>query len=213
MEAALLTTLPSPPRSDADDRDVGGVLASVAEAAVAGDLAATREVLEAVGPRVVAVVRRVLGGGHPDVDDIAQESLIALVRALAAFRGECGLEGYAARIAVRTAVAARRQRRRKQERLSELGREDEGRVAPSAEVGASAGRRLAVLRGLLAELPAGQGETLALRVVLGSSIDEIAQTTGVPVNTVRSRLRLAKQAMRARIEADPTLIEKLEIAT
>jgi RNA polymerase sigma-70 factor (ECF subfamily) len=64
---------------------------------------------------------------------------------------------------------------------------------------------------MLAELPAGQGETLALRVVLGSSIKEIAEATQVPVNTVRSRLRLAKEALRKRIEEDPTLAAELEV--
>ena len=58
------------------------------------------------------------------------------------------------------------------------------------------------MRELLAAIPTEQGETLAMRVVLGWSLEEIAAHTRVPVNTVRSRLRLAKEAMRRRIEAD-----------
>ena len=50
-----------------------------------------------------------------------------------------------------------------------------------------------------------------MRVVLGWSLEEIAAHTQVPVNTVRSRLRLAKEAMRRRIEADAALVEALEI--
>jgi RNA polymerase sigma-70 factor (ECF subfamily) len=50
-----------------------------------------------------------------------------------------------------------------------------------------------------------------MRVVLGWSLEEIAAHTRVPVNTVRSRLRLAKEAMRRRIEADSDLVEALEI--
>ncbi len=189
-------------------------LAEITDAAVAGDLAATRQLLEAVGPRVVAVVRRVLGGSHPDVDDVAQESFIAIVRALPAFRGDCNFKGYAARIAVRTAVSARQRQKRKREQLRALQLETDVSVSePSASDRAHANTRLELLRTLLADLPASQGETLALRYVLGSSIKEIAQTLAVPVNTVRSRLRLAKQAMRARIEADPALAEELEITT
>jgi RNA polymerase sigma-70 factor (ECF subfamily) len=208
MEALALTSQPRAAQSDRRDS-----LGDLAHAAVAGDLAATRQVLEAVAPRVVAVVRRVLGGSHPDVDDIAQESFIAIVKALPAFRGDCSLRGYAARIAVRTAVTARKRTARKLEQLRELHQEESlGSRAPSAGDRAHARNRLELLRTLLAELPAGQGETLALRVVLGCSIQEIAQTTDVPVNTVRSRLRLAKQAMRTRIEEDPDIAEALEIA-
>ncbi len=43
-------------------------------------------------------------------------------------------------------------------------------------------------------------------------VQEVADATGVPVNTVRSRMRLAKEALRRRIEADPDLLEMLEVA-
>jgi RNA polymerase sigma factor (sigma-70 family) len=185
-------------------------LGDLCVAACAGDLGAMRRVLDAVAPRVYAVARRVLGPAHDEVEDVAQEALIALVRALPAFRGECPVIGYAARIAVRTAVAARRRQRAgdRGRELAEPGAADDEASAAQTVAGA---RRLALLRELLAELPAGQGETLALRVVLGCSVQEIAVATGAPVNTVRSRLRLAKTALRERIEADPALAEELEV--
>ena len=62
---------------------------------------------------------------------------------------------------------------------------------------------------LLARLPEEQAETLALRVVLGWSLDEIASATGAPTNTVRSRMRLAKDALRKSIEKSPGLFEEL----
>jgi RNA polymerase sigma-70 factor (ECF subfamily) len=184
----------------------------LARAAAGGDLGAMRQVLEAVGPRVLAVVRRLLGPTHADVQDVAQESLIALVRALPAFRGECSAAGYAARIAVRTTVAARNKSRRRQDKIREMA-DDQPTPSASASDTAASSRRLCLLRELLSELPAGQGETLALRVVLGCSIKEIAVSTDVPINTVRSRLRLAKQALRTRIENDPAMADELEITT
>ena len=86
------------------------------ERAVEGDVAAIREILEAVAPRVHAVARRVLGPGDPDTEDVTQEALIALVRALPSFRGEGTVAAFAARIGVRTAVASRNRRRRRAER-------------------------------------------------------------------------------------------------
>ncbi len=75
--------------------------------AAKGDVAATRRLLEAVAPRMMRVVQMVLGGAHADLDDVVQQSLIALVQALPSFRGECEPVHYGTRIAVRTAVAAR----------------------------------------------------------------------------------------------------------
>jgi RNA polymerase sigma-70 factor (ECF subfamily) len=68
-----------------------------------------------------------------------------------------------------------------------------------------------LLRDLLGELPREQMETLALRTLLGCSLEETALSTGVPVNTVRSRVRLAKERLRHRIEADPGLMESLGV--
>lgn len=181
------------------------------ECAVEGDVVAIREILEAVAPRVHAVARRVLGSGDPDAEDVTQEALIALVRALPSFRGEGTVAAFAARIAVRTAVTSRSRKRRRAERRRALEREPFREPRSEATGLLPSSRRLRVLRELLEDLPAGQGETLALRVVLGCSLAEIAASTEVPLNTVRSRLRLAKAAMRRRIEADPALARALEI--
>jgi RNA polymerase sigma-70 factor (ECF subfamily) len=63
----------------------------------------------------------------------------------------------------------------------------------------------------LADLPSEQAEALAMRVVLGWSLKEIAVYGSVPLNTVRSRLRLAKEALRRRIELAPHLASALEV--
>ncbi|MGH7271063.1 MAG: RNA polymerase sigma factor [Polyangiaceae bacterium] len=185
------------PREDAS----GASTMSLAQAAAAGDAAATGQLLRALAPRLGRVVRAVLGGGHPDVDDAFQQSLIGLVQALPAFRGDCEPIGYATIIAVRTALATRKRARVDQ------GRRDDGVDAdaipgagPSQSDEMAANHRKDLLRELLAELPAEQSEALAMRVVLGWSIKEIALHSGAPLNTVRSRLRLAKEAMRSKIE-------------
>jgi RNA polymerase sigma-70 factor (ECF subfamily) len=70
-------------------------------------------------------------------------------------------------------------------------------------------RRTDRLRELLAGIAPEQAETLTLRVVLGWSLPEVAAATGAPLNTVRSRIRLAKEALRSAIERDPRLTEEL----
>lgn len=174
----------------------------------AGDLEATAALVKRVAPRVIAVVRALLGAQSADVEDVVQQSLIAFVQALPAFRGECDPIGYASRIAARTAVTARRRRRAQPEAVaSGLDEEPSGDATPD-EIAAS-GRRAEMLRQLLETLPEEQAECLALRVVLGWTLEEVAAATRVPVNTVRSRVRLAKEAMRRRIEANPILRDEL----
>ncbi|HEX4516880.1 MAG TPA: sigma-70 family RNA polymerase sigma factor, partial [Polyangiaceae bacterium] len=170
-------------------------LLAMALRAAGGDLEATRQVIEAVAPRVVRVVRAIVGPSHAEADDVAQQALIAVVQAMPRFRGECEPASYATRIAVRTAITARRKSRTWVNRhdagveLSELPSKD----APLEEVRAE--RRRVILRDLLDALPEEQADALALKFVMGWTLEEIAAATNVPVNTVRSRMRLAKEAM------------------
>jgi RNA polymerase sigma-70 factor (ECF subfamily) len=68
-----------------------------------------------------------------------------------------------------------------------------------------------VLRSLFEELPDAQSEALVMHVALDLKVWEVAAATGAPVNTVRSRLRLAKAALRLRIESEPALRDALEV--
>jgi RNA polymerase sigma-70 factor (ECF subfamily) len=190
----------------------GQSVVELARTAGAGDSAATARLLRQFAPRLSRVVRAVLGGGHPDVEDAIQQALIGFVHALPAFRGDCDPLGYATVIAVRTAVAARKRSRTEQTRRDD-GIDADGLVEPrpSPSEEAAAQRRKEILRDLLAELPTEQAEALASRVVLGWSLEEIAAHSGAPVNTVRSRLRLAKEALKRKIEADVALLDALEV--
>lgn len=184
----------------------------LARQAGAGDSQATAKLLRMIAPRISRVVRAVLGPAHPDVDDAIQLSLIGLVQALPAFRGECDPAGYATTIAVRTAIGVRKRVKLQRSRV-EADVETEGLVegGPTPGERADAEKRKRLLRDLLAELPEEQAETLAMRVMLGWSREEIAEYTRAPVNTVRSRMRLAKEALKKRIESDPALLAALEV--
>ena len=169
--------------------------------AVAGELDAITELLRQLGPGVARTARVILGSQHPDVDDVVQQALVALVRGLQDYRGEAKLATYAGRIAARAALAARRRVKRQVEVYESYAQEraatEDASVADAASLGLSGS-----LRALLDELVEEQAETLTLRTVLGYSIDEIAESMQVPRNTVKSRLRLAKAALRRLIERD-----------
>jgi RNA polymerase sigma-70 factor (ECF subfamily) len=180
----------------------------LAARAASGDLWAIQALLKAITPLVRRIVAGVLGGGHANFDDVVQQALIAVQHALPAFRGECHPSGYASRIALRIALRARRRNRVEHARREAFARLDLGPDpghAPAAE--AEAGQRRRVLRDLLEELPEEQADALGLRVILGWSLEAVASATGAPLNTVRSRVRLAKEALRRRIEATPELAD------
>jgi RNA polymerase sigma factor (sigma-70 family) len=180
----------------------------LATRAAAGDLAATQELLAYVWPTLTRVASGVLGASHADLDDAVQQSMIALVRALPAFRGECHPAGYASRITLRVALRVRKGSKRdanRRESLNQLGPSEDH--APAVSEAALGARRRELLRELLEDLPEEQAEALTLRVVMGWSLEEVSRASGAPINTVRSRVRLAKEALRARIDALPALAE------
>jgi RNA polymerase sigma-70 factor (ECF subfamily) len=172
---------------------------------------AIERILGAVAPPVLAVTRVVLGPRHPDLEDVVQESLLAIHAAVRRFRGESSFVHYARRIAVRTALAARRRPSLLLGALDEEAAADPMAPAEPAPEALAREERLEAFRVLLDELPVEQAESLAMRIVLGHSLPQIAEATGAPVNTVRSRIRLAKETLRTRIVTDPGLIELFEV--
>lgn len=197
-------------RENGEDRGASSELLELARVAASGDVAATTKLLRIVAPRLAAVVRAILGGGHPDFDDAVQHALIGFVQALPAFRGDCDPSGYGRIIAVRAAIALRKRSRARAVRCDGAVDTDDLAVsAPSPTEATTALRRKELLRDLLAELPPEQAEALAMRVMLGCSLEEVAASSGAPLNTIRSRVRLAKERLKARIERDAALLEML----
>lgn len=183
-------------------------LAEVARAAAAGNAAATRTLLVSLGPHLLRTVRRVLGRGHADVEDVLQESASAVLEALPRFRGESSVLHFACRVALLTAMNARRReltRKRLSLRDDSLGVEQLSSPLPGPDSSLAARAAAALVRDLLDSLPLEQAEALALHCVLGYTVAEIASATNAPQETVRSRLRLAKRALRERAQTDERL--------
>jgi RNA polymerase sigma factor (sigma-70 family) len=188
-------------------------LAPLARAA-ADDPDAAATLVGALCGGMLRIVRKVLGRGHPDVDDVTQDAVIALLAALLTFRGECSVEHFANRVALLTALAARRRARARARTVEpeprsfdELAAETGEHASPLATTVAA--RRRLLVRQLLDELPDVIAESLASHFILGYTVDEIAAASSVPANTVWSRLRLGKQALRRKLQRDAELAEML----
>jgi RNA polymerase sigma factor (sigma-70 family) len=188
-------------------------LLALARAAAVRDATAAATLLNQVGGIVLGTVRQVLGPGHPDVEDVAQEASIAFLGSLGEFRGECSTRRYAQRVALFTALTSRR-RLVAQERLVDPDVPMEAKPAgPEASplVETLAARRRESLRKVLDSLPDVIAEALALHFILGHTVDEIAEATSSPSNTIWSRLRLGKQALRKILSENSELRELFEV--
>lgn len=192
------------------------VLVGLVRRIVAGERRATRALLTAVGPAMLRAIRKVLARSTPDVEDVAQEAMEALIAALPSFRGECTVLHFAWRVAVLTALA----NRRRLDLRAQWSVDVQGSAVTDAAASGPSPAEAVLLRGrrealgaLLDELPANQAEVLVLHAALGFTIDEIAAAVGRPAETIRSRLRVAKQVLRERIHASPELSEILEVSS
>jgi RNA polymerase sigma factor (sigma-70 family) len=170
-------------------------LDSLAREALGQEPAAVRRFLLAVSPAIRRACRSVMGAQHTDLEDTIQDCLIDVTRALPSYRFEGNLFGYVSKIAVRRALVSRRRSVARVRHLQLL--EDLHDGLPVADANAREIERAELMRDLIRRLRPIQAETLVLRVVLGFSVEEIAQLTDVSVNTVKTRLRLGKNTLRS----------------
>jgi len=203
--------VPSPPVAPVS----GDPLRPLLQAARAGDTAAIDHIVASLFAPVMKAARALMGPEHPDVEDVVQDVLLGVVDAIPSFREECTILHFAIRIAIRRTTAARRRSRWILGWLQKMRRGEEPLTsAPASPCEATiAERRRELLRNLLREMPPAQAETLMLRLALGHSVEEIASITNAPLNTVRSRLRLAKEALRTRVGQDPRWAELSEVSS
>jgi len=182
-------------------------LLALAEAVKAGDSGALRTFLSTIVPHVLRVVRRVLGPSHADLEDVAYEAAYAVVEGLPRFRGEGTVLHFACRVSVLSAMNVRRRDLAQKRALLRVPAElDEVELeGPNPEESAHSAALAPIVRELLSTLPEALAEALALHVVLGYTVQEIADASRLPLETVRSRLRLAKQALRKRVLSSPRL--------
>lgn len=164
-----------------------------------GDARAQTWLITRVLPRVRRIARTFLGASA-DADDAAQTALIAILRSAPTYRGEAAVEGWAGRIAVRATLKLAAERRRERPLSSTEMEVSEEEAAPESARSAEALPR--DLRVYLEGLPEAQRTAVLLHHALDHSIEEIAATTEVSPDTVKSRLRLGLAALRKQIRQD-----------
>jgi RNA polymerase sigma-70 factor (ECF subfamily) len=131
-----------------------------------------------------------------DSEDAVQAGLERAWRSRAALKEPGKLSSWLDRIVVREAIRLGRDRRSLTARVFATTEDIETGLARSGDdLGASVLAR-ASLRHAFEALPAPQRAVIALHLYLGYSIAVTAEIVGAPLETVRSRLRLARDQLR-----------------
>ena len=164
-----------------------------------GDAEAFRLLVDRYGDDLFRLACSSLGS-EADAYDLVQETLVGAFRGIARFDGRSSLRTWLLRILFNQASKARRSKRLRQ--AVPLHSVDGSAGAPS---GADADRTLVQappqpavdakidVTEMLQTLSAEHRQVLVLREIQRLSYGEIAETLGVPVGTVESRLYRARQ--------------------
>ena len=137
-----------------------------------------------------------------DAADAAQDAFLKVWRTAKDWRGDCEVKSWIYRIAKTTAIdCARARSARVTSPIDESF--DTADTSPTPEEEIEARERDRIVRDAVASLPDAHREVIMLREFGSMSYREIAETTGVDIGTVKSRLS------RARAELYDILKEKL----
>ncbi len=206
-----LATAPSPAFDVAGSKVLGAAVApkpalsDLVAPTLKGDRSATRALLTGLSRPVLATARRVLLNTS-DAEEAAQEAMIAIVRSLESLQDHRAVVAFAKQIAVRVSLRFREKRRRAQEvhaTFENIQSLDSGHENTSPVAETMRRERLERLIDHLEQLSPAQSEVLLMQFVLGFRPAEIASALQIPVNTVRSRVRLGRSALAHRLEQDP----------
>lgn len=158
---------------------------SLVTAAQQGDRRALDDLLRRHYPRVAAVCRRILHN-EADAADATQDALLAAVRGLARFDGNAAFGTWLYRIATNACLdQLRRRQRRPSTSLDALP--EFADLVETRPFDATVVDQLAV-QGALERLPEDFRIAVVLRDVADLDYADIAETLGVPIGTVRSRI-------------------------
>ena len=144
-----------------------------------------------------------------EVEDIVQESFIKAYRALGSFRGDSAFYTWLYRIAVNTAKNYLVAASKRPISLTQFEKNDDDDFEEDHFMSDAATPESELITKQIAEtvnktmneLPADLREAIMLREIEGMSYEDIADSMGCPIGTVRSRIFRAREAVDNEIKA------------
>jgi RNA polymerase sigma-70 factor, ECF subfamily len=164
------------------------------------DKAAYRDLFSYYGPRVKAYLMR-LGADDAHAEELAQDVMVIVWRKAELFdRKQASVSTWLFRIARNKRIDAIRRTKKPELDPNDPLLLPSSPVAPDSLM--SGAQRDHLVREAMIDLPQEQKTLLQQAFYDGLSHREIAEQTGTPLGTVKSRLRLAFLKLRAKLESD-----------
>lgn len=143
---------------------------------------------------------RSLGVREAQLDDAMQDVFVVVQRRLPEFDGGVAIGTWLYAIALRIARKYRERARREGVPDEHTADSTEGALSADGEAAIDRNERLELARTALATLDDDKREVFVLAQIEQMSAPEVAELLGIPMNTVYSRLRAARQAFSGAIE-------------
>lgn len=171
------------------------------------DVEAAERLMARLSPKVRHAVYLAVGKDQ-EADDLTHVCLVEILENLDHFKGTGPLEAWAGRLSYRV-LMRHLSRRRRAERTVSLAPTEDKVAASNPEMESERTRLRMKLAYHLQKLPQERRLTLILRLIEQYSVAEVADLTGVPINTVRDRIRTGLKELRQSILRDPETKEFL----
>jgi RNA polymerase sigma-70 factor (ECF subfamily) len=163
----------------------------------AGDRDALSAILDHYHERIHRMLVHLVGRS-PDVDDLRQQVLLAIVRGIARFRGESELGTWIGGICVNVAREHIRGKRTTRARIADDGQPAiEATAGPDLVARIESRAELIAVERALATLSIEQRAAFVLATVYGHSVEEIATIMKAARSTTRLRLYYGRRKFRA----------------
>lgn len=160
-------------------------------------MGAFREIYQRASGYVYTLAYRVVNTKH-DAEEVTQDVFLKIHHSLNSFKFEASFKTWLYRIAVNTALNHAKKRSRVTTHEVEEVFEDPATVTqPDAGRRLEAGETEDQLKILLDQLNPDQRACIVLREIEGLDYQKIATNLGININTVRSRLKRARETLMA----------------
>ena len=137
-----------------------------------------------------------LADSQADAEDLAQDALVTAWQRLGHLREDHAFAAWLRRIAVNKALAQRRQWARRGQFGGRGPESPEDAQSPNPAAATHDAAESLAVRQVLRQMKPEHAVVLVLREMQGLTYQEIAETLGTPVGTVRSRIHHARESFR-----------------
>lgn len=172
-----------------------------------GDPGAIDEVVDRYQKQLYCFIVRLVND-KTVAEDIFQDTWLRVIRNIRFFRGEARFSTWLFQIALNLCRNLARQKARR----SFVPLEEAADLAEDPEVDAVKILQAQKVRNMVSSLPVKMREVIVLRYYHDFSDMEIAEITGNPSGTVKSRLHRATLMLRSKIEASSLMITDTEVS-